>query len=99
MLALMLVHKVSVVLVLALMLVHKVSAVLVLALMLVHKVSAVLVLALKSFSASSQTEHTCSSNCEKSVVWKYCHKKEPKTAQCTLCDKEYASHVGTSNLS
>ena len=45
-----------------------------------------------------QTESSSSSNREKSDVWKYFRKKGPKTVECTLCDKEYAFHGGTSNL-
>ena len=35
---------------------------------------------------------------EKSDVWKYFRKTGPKNVKCTLCDKSYAFHGGTTNL-
>ena len=51
-----------------------------------------------SLSTSGQSESSLSSSREKSEVWKYFLKKGPKTVKCTICDKEYSYHGGTSNL-
>ena len=51
-----------------------------------------------SASAVSSETESSSSNREKSDVWKYFRKTGPKNVKCTLCDKSYAFHGGTTNL-